>query len=235
MPERALRFVRRHRWSLPLSGLSALCFAELSSELREGELHDFDRLVSEAVTGSRGSLDFLMYWLTRLGDGATLTAIVVLTAAVLALVKHRREAAFLIFVGTGAGMWSFLLKQLFQRDRPEATELYVISTPSSFSFPSGHAFGSTAVLLSLLLVARALGVRGARLALSTAVTFLVVAGVATSRVYFGVHFASDVVGGVLGAAAWVALVTGFFYPAALPGERAKQPLGDVVASDAAPE
>lgn len=215
--------------------VSAISFAELSSELREGELHDFDRLVSEAVTGSRGSLDFPMYWLTRLGDGATLTAIVVLATLVLALVKQRREAAFLVFAGTGAGIWSFLLKQLFQRDRPEATELYVISTPSSFSFPSGHAFGSTAVLLSLVLVARALGVPGARLAALGAFALLLAAGVATSRVYFGVHFPSDVVGGVFAGAAWIALLTGFFYPAALPGERAKQPLDEPVTSDGAPE
>jgi membrane-associated phospholipid phosphatase len=43
-------------------------------------------------------------------------------------------------------------------------------------------------------------------------------GVAASRVYFGVHFPSDIVGGQLGAAAWVAAATGWFYPRLLPNE-----------------
>jgi len=219
--KRALRFAARHRWSLPLSALSGACFAELADELRDGELNAFDSAVSRAVTRARGSLDAPMYWLTRLGDGVTLTVVVVIVTAVLLACKRIREASFVVLVGTGTLTWIYLLKHLFQRARPEAGELYFLSTPKSFSFPSGHAFGATGVLLGMLLVARALGIRGKRLGALAALTSVVILGVAMSRVYFGVHFPSDVLGGMLGGAAWVAAVTGFFYPAALPGEHSK--------------
>ena len=50
--------------------------------------------------------------------------------------------------------------------------------------------------------------------------FVVILGVAASRVYFGVHYPSDVIGGMLAGAAWIAAVTGWFYPRLLPGEAA---------------
>ena len=51
-------------------------------------------------------------------------------------------------------------------------------------------------------------------------SLLVILGVAASRVYFGVHYPSDVIGGMLAGAAWIAAVTGWFYPRLLPGEAA---------------
>ena len=52
---------------------------------------------------------------------------------------------------------------------------------------------------------------------------LYVVGVALSRVYFGVHYPSDVIGGQLGAAAWVSALTGWFYPRLFPGEETVEP------------
>jgi undecaprenyl-diphosphatase len=228
---RLVRFVSRHRWSLGLSGLSAVCFAYLASELREGELNDFDRVVATAVVATRGSLDAPMYWLTTLGDGRSLTAIVLVSAVLFVFLERRREVAFVLLIGAGAWTWIFLLKQVFQRSRPDLTQLYVISSPQSFSFPSGHAFGATGVLLALVVAARAFGLRGAGLAAATACALLIAIGVAASRVYFGVHFPSDVLGGILAGSAWVAAVTGFFYPAALPGEHSQQSVDDLVSAD----
>lgn len=215
-----LGFLARHRWSLSLSLGSALFFGRLAFELRENRLAPFDAALSRALVGARGSFDRPMLWLTRLGEGESLLVVALSSGALLWAGKRRREAVFLATVGGGALALDALLKLIFHRGRPGPDELYLIHTPSSFSFPSGHALASSAVLFGLLVVVRVIGVRGAYLLpLGGGVTLLVL-GIAASRVYFGVHFPSDVIGGLLAGGGWLSAVTGWFYPRVLPGEEA---------------
>ncbi len=219
--QRLLGFLSRHRWSVPPSLLSVACFAQLATELRENELGPIDTAVASFVTRSRGELDQPMLWLTDLGEGYSLVSLALVAGALLLAARRWRELAYLSSVGVGTLLLSGLLKLAFQRSRPGAAGLYLIHTPHSYSFPSGHALGSTGVLFGLVLVARAVGVRGVYLAVLATAVVLIVLGIATSRVYFGVHFPSDVLGGLLAGAGWVSAITGWFYPRALPGEDAE--------------
>jgi undecaprenyl-diphosphatase len=211
-------FLSRHRWSLPLALGSALCFARLASELREQELGPLDANLSRSLVGLRGSLDGPMLWLTRLGEGESLLAVGLAAGALLLAARRPREVRFLAAVGGGALALNGLLKLAFHRGRPSAAELYLIHTPRSYSFPSGHALASAAVLLGLVVVVRIVGVRGVYLVPLTGAAVLLVLGIAASRVYFGVHYPSDVLGGLLAGAGWLSAVTGWFYPRVLPGE-----------------
>lgn len=217
---RLLKFLARHKWSFPLSILACLCFLQLAWEVRERELGPFDQAVASWLQSERGSWDSVMLALTHAGGQRGMT--IVCVAAVLALVvmKQRKAAAFTTVCGIGALLLTFGLKLLFQRARPEAAVQYLIQTPSSFSFPSGHALGTTSVVGCLVVVAFVLPMplpRVCRLAVTgSALAFIV--GVAVSRVYFGVHYPSDVLGGQLAGASWVAAATGWFYPRLLPGE-----------------
>ena len=136
--------------------------------------------------------DEIMIAITLLGDGLVMTALA--AAIVLWLLLHkawRAALAAMIAVLTGK-IFVLLLKYGIQRPRP---------TPSYdgaelFSFPSSHAtmaaliFGILAVLVS-----HSMG-RWAR-ALVYAVCGLAVVAIAYSRVYLGVHWLSDVLGGLL--------------------------------------
>jgi membrane-associated phospholipid phosphatase len=186
--------------------------------MRELELGPFDAAVAGAVSGLRGHWDTPMLLLTRLGEGESMVVLVVLSVALLLALRRPREATFLVTVGIGASVLNFLLKLAFARARPGADSLYLIHTPNSFSFPSGHALGTTTVLFALVVVAKAAGLRGSRLLLVAGFAAGVVLGVSASRVYFGVHFPSDVIGGMCAGAGWVAAVSGWFYPRVLPGE-----------------
>ncbi len=217
-PRRLLRFAARHRWSLPLTLAASLFFARWAQEMRELELSPFDAAVAAAISGLRGHWDPLMLGLTRFGEGESLFVVVACAMLVLFVLRRPREAAFLGTVGAGTVALNALLKLAFARARPGADALYLIHTPSSFSFPSGHALASTTVLFALVIVVRVSGLRGAGLALLASFATLVVLGVSASRVYFGVHFPSDVIGGMLAGAGWVSAVSGWFYPRVLPGE-----------------
>jgi membrane-associated phospholipid phosphatase len=216
------RFVRRHRWSLPLAAGSLWCFIELAEEMGEGEIAAFDAAVASSVTAWRGSLDGFMVAVTVSGEFRWMAIACGVAVVALFLLRQRREAAFIATCGLMAGVLSTTLKLLFQRARPDASIGYLVDLPGSFSFPSGHAMSSACVAGSLAIVAFA-KLRAPWRFLAVAAAFLYIVAVGLSRIYLGVHFPSDVLGGQLASAAVVAATTGWFFPRLLPGEAATHP------------
>ena len=82
---------------------------------------------------------------------------------------------------------------------------------------------SAGVLASLAIVVQRLGWPRQWSYLTAGGCTMLLLGVGISRVYFGVHFASDVVGGQLASIACVSALTGWFYPRLLPGEATTEP------------
>ena len=136
--------------------------------------------------------DELMITLTMLGDGLVMTVLAV-TIVVWLLWRRSYRAAIAAAVAFTAGkIFVPVLKYGIQRPRPIA--LY--DGAELFSFPSGHAtmaaliFGILAVLVS-----HSMGRWGR--ALVYAICGILVVAIAYSRVYLGVHWLSDVLGGLL--------------------------------------
>jgi undecaprenyl-diphosphatase len=214
------RLWHRHRWSLPLSFGAALCFASLARELRAGELGPLDRGLQSLIDPLRGAVDWLMLGCTTVGGVLPMTLVSVAALALLVFLRRAWEARYVLVSTGGALLLSLLLKAIFHRARPGPQLVYLLPEPSSLSFPSGHAMASTSVIGSLVVVLYA-GQAPRIVRLPAAVVgSALVAGVGLSRVYFGVHYPSDVLGGFLAAAAWVSAVTGLFFPRLLPGESA---------------
>jgi undecaprenyl-diphosphatase len=213
-----LAFLERHVWSLSLSLVSGLCFAHLAREVRGDELTPFDSAVSAAVVRWRGSADGVMLSLTRLGNPTPVLAFSIVVVAMLWAFARRREALYLALCASCTLLLNVGMKALFQRARPLAETIYLLQLPTSFSFPSGHAMCSAGVFASLAVVVQRLGHQRAWSHLASACCLLLLLGVGASRIYFGVHFASDVVGGQLASIACVSALTGWFYPRLLPGE-----------------
>lgn len=125
--------------------------------------------------------------------------------AVVALLFARDTMMLQLMSLGGAGVLNALLKVAFCRPRPEGIALMA---ESGYSFPSGHAMMSMAALgMMWVVLERRVDPRYRRALTVTcaALVFLVCA----SRVYLGVHYPSDVLGGVLASAAWVAFVHHF--------------------------
>jgi membrane-associated phospholipid phosphatase len=219
---RTVGFVLRHKWSLPLSAASSVSLAYLADEMREGDLVGVDAAVATVVHGWRGSMDGLMLAFTWTGGSLGMALVSVVTVLALVIARRWRAAFFMGSAAIGTLLLVTGLKLLFHRARP-LDVTYLIQTPSSFSFPSGHALGSMGVMASVVVVLHAIRAPRLLCRLATLLAALYVFGVALSRVYFGVHYPSDVLGGALAAAAWVSAWTGWFYPHLVPGERALEP------------
>lgn len=138
--------------------------------------------------------------------GGTVAATVVI-AVVMVLAALRRWWLLILraFVaGVGASALVVGLKVLVNRQRPPvATRLSVLE---SLSFPSGHALGSLVAGYMVLVLAFAVTSSRLRRTLAVLLVAAYVVVVGLSRLYLGVHWASDVLGGWLIGAAWATLV-----------------------------
>jgi undecaprenyl-diphosphatase len=157
--------------------------------------------------------------LTALGGGTLLTLIVVLAAGLLLVQRLWLTALLTVAASVSGGMVVDVTKNWVGRARPDIVERLI--DVSNTSFPSGHATNSAVCYLTLA----ALGTQVVRDRASqrylVAAAVLLVGAIGISRVYLGVHWASDVMTGwsfgTLWALAWWWL--GASARAAIGGER----------------
>ncbi|WP_440007119.1 phosphatase PAP2 family protein [Halomicrococcus sp. SG-WS-1] len=134
--------------------------------------------------------------LTQLGDA---WFFFVVLAVLYWFGDRRRRWGFVIGATVGALALTLTLKGVFARPRPD--EALRFAHASGYGFPSGHAIGST-VVWGLL----ALSIERARHRIRVAVATVVVALVGFSRLAIGVHFAVDVVVGLVVGLVYLAFV-----------------------------
>jgi undecaprenyl-diphosphatase len=116
----------------------------------------------------------------------------------------RRAAAMLLALSVGgAGLIFTVEKLIVGRPRPAVTQLVAASHSS---FPSGHATLASAFYLALMIVFLTAAPRRPAAVTGAIAAGLLVIGIGLSRVYLGVHYPSDVAGGVLLGATWTLLV-----------------------------
>lgn len=139
---------------------------------------------------------------TNVGSPVAVDVFTAVAVVVLLLRRRTRDAAYVAVVRVAALGVETALKNAVARPRPDLVP--PLTTASGFSFPSGHTTGTTALCVSLLVVLfPVLHRRGRAVAVVGAVALSV--AVAASRVLLGVHYPSDVIGGLL-AGSLVALM-----------------------------
>lgn len=145
--------------------------------------------VAEARALRDGWFGQLMLWLSDVGYARWLIPAAMVISLVFGIALRRwRDALVIAFGTTLAAVVTRLLKETFDRARPEdGVDLLV----AGFSMPSGHATSAAAFATSLV-IATHQG-RGNRVLLLVGVAFVLLVGV--SRVVLGVHYPSDVVAG----------------------------------------
>jgi undecaprenyl-diphosphatase len=146
-----------------------------------------------------GLLDTLMLVLPWLGTNITLLPLVIAVSVWLVVRRKRPDlAAHLVTVQLGSFTLNALLKDIFDRPRPDLFEPR--GQHAWAAFPSGHAIASVSVLLTVALLLRR--ERGWNWPMRVAVVLLIIS--LYSRLYLGVHWPTDIVGGVLVGLLWLA-------------------------------
>jgi membrane protein DedA with SNARE-associated domain/membrane-associated phospholipid phosphatase len=210
-----------------------IAFGQIFDEVIEGETGYVDAPVLRFLAERRSpEATTIMRGITFLGG--SIVALGIMTVAIVVdRVKTRgfRQPAFLAFCLVGALGLSPVIKLIVQRPRPE---LSPVADVGGYAFPSGHATTSMIVFGALAFVLTRRLSWGTNVwiwAAAVAAAFLI----GFSRLYLGVHWPTDVVGGWVLGSLWLALaavVTDIAWEVGAPG-RAKDNL-DVRADEASP-
>ena len=191
-----------------------LCFELLALAIADqaSAIDSFNATINALVHGTRGMLDGFFVTITTLGDLLPMTALCLIVCAILVIARKWDSLAFFATNVLLAVVCVQALKFIFAVPRPGAETLVPI--PGSFSFPSAHSFCSLIVLGMIgLLIFRALNRKGVPYNVAIVpgiilVIFAILIGI--SRIYVGVHWPSDVLGGWLLAGMWLPFASALY-------------------------
>jgi membrane-associated phospholipid phosphatase len=189
------RYDRGTLAALAVAILAALLLAWLGDAVVNHRTDRFDSQVRAAVhSHSWPPLTLVMRVATDVGKPPGVIAVTAAAFLLLWRVARRRDAVVLAVTIIGAHLVMYAIKHGFHRHRPEP--FFNLPTPNSYSFPSGHALTSFC-LYGMLAYLYTRKIRGNRRRAAWIGACLITLVIGSSRVYLGVHYPTDVIGGYL--------------------------------------
>jgi len=176
----------------------------LTHQLRGTAFERWDASVSRRLARNRTpTWNTVTHWLTYGAETLTVIAIgLVFFVGLRRALRRWRESMFLATALAGEVTIFVLTALVIDRNRPPVTHLD--SAPPTSSFPSGHTAAAVVLYGALAVIAIRVGSRAWLGALASIVAFAMPVCVALARLYRGMHFLTDVVGGALLGLVWLA-------------------------------
>ncbi|HEX2123921.1 MAG TPA: phosphatase PAP2 family protein [Thermoanaerobaculia bacterium] len=183
-------------------------FEDLAELLHEEspQLREVDTAVHEwaRYTRTTGSTRFFTT-MTLVGTPVGLGILAGIASIALMAKRRWRWAAYLAFTTCVGGLLNLQLKAFFARQRPELAE--ALRHASGYSFPSGHAMGAIVVFGALAYLGLRILPKWRWRAAALALCLTLTLAIASSRVYLGVHWISDIAAGLAAGLIWVTTTT----------------------------
>ena len=185
-----------------VSGL-LIFFVVLTILVVLGVTKGFDDSVYSLVRSlESGYFDKYFLTVTKLGN----ESVVIILAFIIFLLVRRNDKLLVLLTCLLSVISNQLIKHIIMRDRPS---VYRMIKQGGFSYPSGHSMIAVALYgILIYLVFKYIKNKYLKYGLSTLLVLLILS-IGISRIYVGVHFASDVVGGFSLAIAEMVLIVSF--------------------------
>jgi membrane-associated phospholipid phosphatase len=199
-------FLKKYRTSqlvvaFMLFWIPVIIFLSIAGEILERQPIVLDvQILTWIHAGSTPVLDAFFLFITSLGNAQYMLPITMLVILYLVYKGQRLNALIVTFGVGGAAAANLVLKLLFHRDRP--TFWHSLITETGYSFPSGHAMLSSALILCIIALLWKTKWRTVSIVLGTGIVGLI----SYSRLYLGVHYPTDIVAGWSVSLLWVGLV-----------------------------
>ncbi len=177
-------------------GISLFIFTIIAIYMVTDKIHVFDSyiysIVSKCITPTMTSI---VKVITNFADPITIVVFALIFSYIVGIRKKDKKTAILFCLNiVSIALLNYLLKNIFVRTRPE---LINIITESGYSFPSGHSSISMAMYGYLIYLINTKCSNKKVKIISTVLLSVLIFLVGTSRVYLGVHYASDVIAAFL--------------------------------------
>lgn len=183
---------------------SLFIFLKLSNKIIGNEIVFFDSIIMNSLYGLHSPLlTSVMKTITFVGGEVFLGSAILITIFILIIKNYKKDAVifgFILFFGIVLNLW---LKGFFERPRPDILAIIIEKT---YSFPSGHSMNSFVFFMSLSYFIFH-NTRNKKLGLwLSLISAVIVFLIGLSRIYMGVHYPSDVLGGYAAGLVWFAAV-----------------------------
>lgn len=188
------------RWIIFL--ICIVVLYEIVENIFQNEIYIFDELVYFYVAKIISDpLTIFMKIITMLGSGLI---IITLCVYALAVPKNKKYGKLLVLNTAIIFIINQILKVIFARPRPEGFRLI---EEGGFSFPSGHSMVSMAFYgLIIYFIYKKINNKYLKW-ISILILSCLIILIGISRIYLGVHYASDVIGGFCFSIAYLVVFT----------------------------
>lgn len=151
-----------------------------------------DKIYQFIISFQNDTLTNIMKVITSLANPLTIVSLCLIS--LLSLIWKYKASIYLIIVTIISTVFNFLTKNIVLRTRPDHLRLI---EETGYSFPSGHAMGSIAFYgFIIFLLSKSKINKNLKIFLSVIIG-LTIFLIGISRIYVGVHYPSDIIGGFL--------------------------------------
>lgn len=172
--------------------LALLIFGVLAYLVTNNQTGDLDSSVYSIVTFSK--TDFLTGFYKFITFFASEIMVGLISLVFILIFKNKRYGVFAIVNAVNIVVLNIVLKLIFMRDRPY--DLMIINE-SGYSFPSGHAMAALGFYGFIIYLIWHFNLSKKAKIIFTILLAILILLIGVSRIYLGVHYASDVLAGYM--------------------------------------
>ena len=190
MMNKALEIVKNNK-KIVILVISLSVFIFLLINVLCNNISDFDTSIYNAMMSFKSDyMTFIMKTITRFGDAEIF---ILITVICLIFIRNKKIGGSIVINLASVALMNHVLKKIIQRPRPPLE--FRMVEESSFSFPSGHAMASMAFYgLIIYFINKNMKNNKLKKVICIILSILIFL-IGMSRIYLGVHYASDVIAG----------------------------------------